>query len=80
MIVIVARLVFQHLLFYRIMSEKFRFVYLEDTHRDLLLDESADHNEVIDTGDHGDNTTEDQGRITRGVRGAVALLIMSRLC
>ena len=32
---------------------------MEETHRNLLLDESADHEEVLDTGDLGEDTTED---------------------
>ena len=41
------------------MPEKSGFINLEETHRNLLLNESADHEEVLDTGDLGEDTTED---------------------
>ena len=55
----VAWLMFQHLFFCRIMSAKSGFINSEDTHGDSLLDESADHEEAMDTGDDGEDTTED---------------------
>ena len=41
------------------MFDKFENIILEDTHGVLLLYESADHKEPMDTEDHGDHTTDE---------------------